>query len=179
MRVSLWGIAAYLLFYASVVTGTALSSSFLRARVPILARAGRPHEILSLGALFGSFVHAGASMISPQGERLDWLLFVGPERGEPFGLSLGVAALYAVGVVAGSFYLRRRLAPVQWRGLHALAYPGFLLAAWHSAAVGANTWLPGLQLLYAITVASAGLLACGRAVEYVAQPPRKPGTRSA
>lgn len=179
MRVSLWGIAAYLLLYASVVTGTALSSSFLRARVPVLTRAGRPHEILSLGALFASFVHAAASMISPQGERLDWLLFVGPERGEPLGLSLGVAALYAAGVAVGSFYLRQRLAPVPWRGLHALAYPGFLLAAWHSAALGANAWLGGLRLLYAITVASAGLLACGRAVEYATQPRRRPGTRGA
>ncbi len=132
VRVSLWGVAAYLLFYGSVVAGTALSSPFLRARAPVLARAGRLHEMLSLGALFASFVHAVASMVSPQGERLRWLFFVGPDRGEPFSLTLGVAALYGAAAVTGSFYLRHRIAPVPWHGVHALAYPAFAAAVWHS-----------------------------------------------
>jgi methionine sulfoxide reductase heme-binding subunit len=179
VRVSLWGIAAYLLLYASVVTGTALSSPFLRRRLPALARAGRFHEMLSLGALFASFVHAAASMLAPQGVTLDWLLFVGPERGEPFPLSIGVVALYITGIVTGAFYLRDRIAPVPWRILHALAYPGFLLAAWHSATIGANAWLPGLQVVYAVTAISAGLLMCGRGLEVALHRPPSPEIRGA
>jgi sulfoxide reductase heme-binding subunit YedZ len=179
VRVSLWGIAAYLLLYASVFTGTALSSPFLRARVPALTRAGRAHETLSLGALFASFVHAAASMLAPQGVRLDWLLFVGPQRGEPFAMSIGVVALYITGAVTGTFYLRARIVPVPWRGLHALAYPGFLLAAWHSAAIGANAWLPGLQAVYAVTAVSAGLVMCGRALEFAVHQPPGPESRRA
>jgi DMSO/TMAO reductase YedYZ heme-binding membrane subunit len=178
MTVSTWGIVAYALFYGSVVTGVLLSSSFFRRWPAVLARAGRAHEVLSLGGFFAVAVHVLASVFPPQGIQVSQLAFLGPAR-RP-GLGLGVASLYAIVLVTVTFYLRHRVGTPLWRWIHALAYPALAAAAWHSVTIGANAWLPGAQAFYLLTVGSTGLLLCARLLNRLAQRrvrlcPRTPG----
>jgi len=165
MTLSLWGFAAYLLLYLAVITGTAVSSPWLRRRLPMLVRSSGTHTILSLAGLVASAVHALKGVASPQGDQFGVLLFLGPGAPPDLGLALGVAGLYGMLVATAVVYLRSALAGPAWRGVHALAYPAFAAAAWHSVALGANAWVSGIQAMYAVTLASAAALALGRLVE--------------
>jgi methionine sulfoxide reductase heme-binding subunit len=165
VSVSLWGFVAYLLLYAAVVTGITLSSPLVRRRLPAGARAGRVHESLSVAGVLAVVVHGFAGASPVQADRLLLLLFIGPGGRLGLGLALGVAGLYAAVVSAAAAYLRFRLGLPLWRVLHASAYPAFAVAAWHSVAIGANTWLPEVRVLFDVTLISATLLACGRVYE--------------
>ena len=171
MTVSTWGIVAYALLYASLVTGVLLSSSILQRGSIVLARAARAHELLSLAALFAAAVHALASVFPPQGVQLSQLAFLGPAGAAPVGL--GVASLYATIIVTVTFYTRARVTAPLWRWVHALAYPAFAAAAWHGFAIGANSWLPIIQAFYLFTVGSAGLLLCVRLLGGATRRPAK------
>jgi sulfoxide reductase heme-binding subunit YedZ len=166
VRVSLWGVVAYLLLYAGVVTGIGLSSAALRLRVPAAGRAGRLHEVLSLAALFAAFVHTAVSVLTPQGIHWRWLVFADTGGPPGPGIAAGVGALYAAAAAAAAFYLRRRLGAGLWRVVHTLAYPALALGIWHGVALGANAWLPALRTLYLITGATAAALAVVRVAQY-------------
>lgn len=169
MTVSTWGIVAYGLLYGSVVTGALLSSPSFRRESILFARAGRAHELLSLAGLFATAVHALASVFPPQGVQLSHLAFFGPAGGS--GVGLGAASFYTTILVTATFYARARVTAPLWRWVHALAYPAFAAAAWHSLAIGANAWLPVMQAFYLLTTASAGLLICVRLVDAATQRP--------
>lgn len=177
MRISESGLAAYVLLYASATTGVLVSFPFLRRSPRIFSRAARAHELLSLAGLFFAILHTLGSVVLPQGTQLALLLFLGP--GGRVGLALGTASVYAMVLVTVTFYLRNRIGSPLWRRIHALAYPAFAAAAWHSVTIGANAWLPALRVFYAVTVLSVGLLACGRLIGAVLGSPRAPGPSAA
>jgi predicted ferric reductase len=165
MTLSLWGFAGYLLLYLAVVTGTAVSSPWLRRHLPMAARSSGTHTILSLAGLVASAVHTLKSVASPQGDQFAPLVFLGSTGPLDPALALGVAGLYAFLVSTAVVYFRHALAGPVWRIAHALAYPAFAAAAWHGIALGANTWLPEAQAMYGVTLASAAALAAARFVE--------------
>ncbi|HKV44174.1 MAG TPA: hypothetical protein VJT32_05790 [bacterium] len=169
MRTSETGLVAYALLYASIATGTILSSARFRKRPGVLPWASRAHELLSLAGLLAAVIHTLVGVVSPQRVRWSLLLFLGPGGG--MGLAAGTASVYAMILVTVTFYLRGRIGRPLWRWIHALAYPAFAAAAWHSVALGANAWLPAMRWFYAGTVATAGLLACGRFIDAAAGPP--------
>jgi DMSO/TMAO reductase YedYZ heme-binding membrane subunit len=168
--VSFWGFAAYLLLYGSVISGAALSTPSVRGRWPALASRG-VHEALALAGLVTGLLHGLAYAAPVSGRAATWL-FLGPRGGGGIGLPLamGVAALYAAGLVAASFYARRRVGSPLWRWLHALSYPALAAAAWHGMAMGADAWLAPVRLMYGVTLASAGVLVVRRLAEL-----RRPG----
>lgn len=168
MTLSLWGFAAYVLLYLAVVTGTAMSSPWLRRRLPMAARSSGTHTILSLAGLVASAVHTLKDVAAPQGSQFQVLLFLAPHGAVGLGLGLGVAALYGLAAATVVVYLRPALAAPLWRGVHALAYPAFAVAAWHSLAIGANAWLPAVRQMYAVTAASAAGLGTVRLAELLA-----------
>jgi len=166
VSVSVWGFVAYLLLYAAVVTGIVLSSPLVRRRLPAGARAGRVHESLSVAGVLAAVMHSVAGVSPAQADRvLRLLFFSGPGGHLGLGLALGVAGLYGAVLSAVAAYLRFRLGSPLWRVLHAMAYPAFAVAAWHSLAIGANAWLPEVRVIFAVTLLSASLLACGRVYE--------------
>lgn len=169
MILSVSGLVAYLLLYGSVITGTILSSPSLRRHLSIFPRAWTAHQLLSLGGIGAAGLHTAQGVFLPQGNRLLVLAFVSPGSPPSLGLALGVSALYATVAATAAFYLRLRIGSPLWRGVHALAYPAFAMAAWHSLAIGANAWLPTIRLMYSITLASAGLVVCGRLFETALQ----------
>lgn len=165
MTLSLWGFAGYLLLYLAVITGTTVSSPWLRGRLPMAARSSGTHTILSLAGLVASSVHTLKGVASPQGDQFAALVFLGSAAPLDPALALGVAGLYAFLVSTAVVYFRHALAGPVWRIAHALAYPAFVAAAWHGVALGANTWLPEVQVMYGVTLASAAALAAVRLVE--------------
>jgi len=165
VSVSLWGFIAYLALCASVITGTVLSSSFLRRRLAVPIRAGILHEILSLAGLAAATIHVFRGVLLPQGDRFLLLLFMSPGGRPSLAFTLGVAGWYGTLLATGTFYLRNRVSSPLWRWLHALAYPAFAAAAWHSVVIGANTWLPPIRVTYITTLALATALVCWRLLE--------------
>ena len=172
MTLSLWGFAGYLLLYLAVITGTALSSPGLRRRLPMGVRSSGTHTILSVAGLIASAVHTLKGVASPQGTRFGLLVFVSRTGPLDLGLAVGVASLYLLAVATAVVYLKHVLPGPVWRGVHALAYPAFAAAAWHSLAIGANAWLPDVRTMYVVTAASAGALAGARLVELGARAAR-------
>jgi|GEM_PF-1565170 len=165
MPISLSGIAAYLLLWAGTASGVATSSDSVRR---LRLHGGRPgigrhagwlaapvHETLSLAGLGVALLHAAQSILTPQGARLDLLVFAGTALATGWGLFLGVLALYLTVVATASFYLRRYLGG-WWHGIHAVAYAAYGAALWHALAIGANAWLSPVRWLY---LASVGVLA--------------------
>jgi DMSO/TMAO reductase YedYZ heme-binding membrane subunit len=153
MPVSLSGLAAYLLLWAGTATGVLLSSDSIRRRAGWLPAPA--HETLSLAGLGVSLLHAAQSILTPQGARLNLLLFAGTPLVTGWGLFVGVLALYLTAASTAAFYARRYLG-AWWRPLHAVAYAAYAAALWHALAIGANAWLPPLRWLY---IASLALLA--------------------
>jgi hypothetical protein len=151
MLVSLSGLAAYLLLWASSVTGVATSSETLRrhgggpwAKAPL-------HETLSLAGLGVALLHAAQSIMTAQGIRLGLLVFAGLGAASEWGLILGVAALYLTATATAAFYLRGQLGG-WWHALHASAYLAYGAALWHALAIGANAWLPAVRWVYLLSV---------------------------
>ncbi len=165
MTLSLWGFAGYLLLYLSVVTGTALSSPGLRRRLPMVVRSSGTHTILSVAGLVASAIHTLKGVAAPQGAQFGLLVFLSPGGPLDLGLALGVVSIYLLAVATVVVYLKHMLPGPLWRSVHALAYPAFAAAVWHSLAIGANAWLPDVRTLYAVTAGSAALLALARLVE--------------
>jgi predicted ferric reductase len=165
MTLSLWGFAGYLLLYLAAVTGTALSSPGLRRRLPMAVRSSGTHTILSIAGLIASAVHTLKGIVSPQGAQVGLLVFLAPGGPIDVGLALGVIALYLLAVATAVVYLKHALPGYLWRAVHAIAYPAFAAAAWHSLAIGANAWLPAVRVMYIATTVSAGALGAARLVE--------------
>jgi methionine sulfoxide reductase heme-binding subunit len=164
MSISLSGLAAYLLLWASSVAGVAASFEFLRRR----AAAVRAHETLALAGLGVALLHTARSVITPQGVQLGLLLFAGIDVRSEWGLALGVLALYLTAVATVSFYVRGRLGR-WWRAVHTSAYLAYAAALWHSVAIGANTWFGPVQVLYVVTAAALAVLTLVRIVPWPVQ----------
>jgi len=165
MTLSLWGFAGYLLLYLAGVTGAALSSPGLRRRLPMVVRSSGTHTILSVAGLVATAVHTLKGVAAPQGAQFGLLVFLSPGGPLDLGLALGVVSLYLLAVATAVVYLKYALPGPLWRGVHALAYPAFAAAVWHSVAIGANAWLPAVQGMYAVTAGSAAALVLARLVE--------------
>jgi predicted ferric reductase len=165
MSLSLWGFAGYLLLYLAVITGTALSSPGLRRRLPMVVRSSGTHTILSVAGLVASAVHTLKGVAAPQGAQFGLLVFLSPAGPLDLGLALGVVSLYLLAVATAVVYLKHKVPGPVWRIVHALAYPAFAAALWHSLAIGANAWLPGVRTMYAVTAGSAAVLVLVRLLE--------------
>ena len=159
MPVSVSGVAAYLLLWASTASGVVISSESARRRAGWLNAPA--HETLSLAGLGVALLHASQSIFAPQSVRLSLLAFTGLALVSGWGLFAGVLALYLTAAATASFYLRRRLGR-WWRGVHALAYAAYGAAVWHALAIGANAWLPPVRWLYLASIAILAALTLAR-----------------
>jgi len=149
----LLGLAAYAVGIAALVSG-ALLSGRLGARWMGRRWLFDSHQWLSWGVLALGVVHA--LLLWPRragaaGFLAWWWPIDVPTI--PFAIALGPFVVYALGVVAASYYGRRRLGYPLWRWLHALAYPALVVALWHGVESGPDSWHPVLRAGYVVTVA--------------------------
>jgi predicted ferric reductase len=142
------GISAYLALALSVLWGLLLSTGVADAWIA-RARSVDVHRWISavgLGLVAG---HALVLLGDPY-VRFDVLDLLVPFASayRPVAVGLGVLAAYAVAVVFGSFWLRRRLGQRAWRMVHYLAFPALGLVTAHGLLAGADTATPWMRVVY-------------------------------
>ena len=166
------GIGAFALLTAATIWGLLVSSKLLGKLVK-----AKPltwfHESLGVGALIATVVHV---VVLSTHDFLDFswteILVPGVSDWRPLAVGMGIAALYGLVVVAGSFYVKRWIGQKRWRAIHFASLGVFLSSLVHGMWAGTDTSSPmmiGLYLGSAIVV--FGLVA-HRITEDTAKPER-------
>ncbi|HVA87676.1 MAG TPA: hypothetical protein VNF73_15330 [Candidatus Saccharimonadales bacterium] len=161
------GFVAYLAVAGSVVYGLMLSTKLLDAI------AHRPisfalHKDLALVGLALSGLHGGL-LLGDQTFSFTAFAILVPFASPyaPVAVGVGQVAFYVVGIVTGSFYVRRSIGQRAWRQIHYLTFLGFVGVAAHGIAAGSDTATTWAVWLYAIPVAMVVFLFVYRLVTAV------------
>jgi hypothetical protein len=142
------GIAAFAMLSAATTWGLLVSTKLLGRLVK-----AKPlswfHESLAIGALIATTVHVGVLSVH---DYLDFswaeILIPGKSDWGPFSVALGIAALYGLGLVTVSFYVKRWIGQRVWRSLHFASFGVFLSALLHGITAGTDTRAPIMLGLY-------------------------------
>jgi sulfoxide reductase heme-binding subunit YedZ len=155
-------VSAYVLLLLAVDLGMLRSvARELSGRVSWLL--DELHQFISLLAAAFVALHLLALLFDPfiSFSPLNLLLPLGqPYR--PLPVDLGVLALYALGVVLVSSWLRRRMSPRTWRVLHNVSFAVFFLATLHGLLAGSDAGQPWMHALYVGGAASVLFLVVAR-----------------
>lgn len=153
------GLTAYGFLTLSVLAGLVLKSRPFARLKP--ANVTEVHRTLALTGL-GALVLHGVSLVLDSTVKVTpaALLVPGLVSYRPLAVALGVVAAWLFALVAGSFWVRKRIGVRTWRRLHWLTFALFALATVHGVTAGTDTtqpWARGLYLgaLGAVTVATA------------------------
>jgi predicted ferric reductase len=90
----------------------------------------------------------------------------------PVAVAAGIVTMYAMVVVLGSSWLRKRVGPRWWRRLHILAVPMFSLALVHGVFAGTDTLRPWMWWIYMSTGAVVLFLVIVRGLTVGVRPDR-------
>jgi methionine sulfoxide reductase heme-binding subunit len=154
------GIAAFSLLSASVIWGLLVSSKLVARFVK-----AKPltwfHESLGIGALLATLIHVFVISIH---DFLDFswaeILIPGVSDWRPLPIAFGTVAMYGLGVIVVSFYVRKWIGQRTWRTIHFGAFGVFLASLVHGIQAGSDSSSPLVMGLYAgATIAIFGLLA--------------------
>ena len=77
---------------------------------------------------------------------------------QPFGVDLGVLALYTLVVVLFSSWIRRAIPYRYWRGLHYASFATFALVTLHGLLAGSDASQPWMRAIYAGAGGAVGFL---------------------
>jgi hypothetical protein len=149
------GVAAFALLTAATIWGLLVSSKLLGRLVK-----AKPltwfHESLGVGALIATVVHV---VVLSTHDFLDFswteILVPGVSDWRPLAVGMGIAALYGLVVVSGSFYAKRWIGQKRWRAIHFASLGVFVSSLVHGMWAGTDTSSPmmiGLYLGSAIVV---------------------------
>jgi predicted ferric reductase len=146
------GLAAYAL-------GGALLSGRLGARWVGVRWLFVTHEWLSWAVIVLGVAHGLLLMPRRSGGAsfVTWWWPVGAST-VPLAIAVGPFVVYALALVAASYYVRRRLGYPLWRWLHALAYPVLAVMLWHGIEAGPDAWHPVIRAGYGVAL---GAVAAG------------------
>jgi methionine sulfoxide reductase heme-binding subunit len=154
------GIAAFALLSASVIWGLLVSSKLIARYVK-----AKPltwfHESLGIGALLATLIHV---LVISVHDFLDfsWAEILIPGRSDwrPLPTAFGTLAMYGLGVVVVSFYVRKWIGQRMWRAIHFGAFGVFLSSLVHGIQAGSDSTSPLVLGLYAgATIVIFGLVA--------------------
>lgn len=146
-----FGFVSYLALWLSMLTGVMLSTQKLPKRFDrkVLFEL---HQQWTLAAVIATALHVLAVVTHPEaGVGVLGSLVPYASRQLTGPVALGVFAMWGLGVVAVSSWLRSRIKPTTWRVIHTLAFGAFLIALAHSIAAGTDTEAPAVQWMYALT----------------------------
>jgi methionine sulfoxide reductase heme-binding subunit len=154
---------------AAVSSYVVLSLTVMLGMVRSLTRVGRmrvswlldeTHQFLALLTVALVALHLLSLVFDPlvPFTPLNLLLPVA-EPYRPFAVDLGVLALYALGIVALSSWLRRYIAYASWRTLHAVSFVAFFLVTLHGVFAGSDAGAPWMRLIYLAATGVVMLLA--------------------
>lgn len=131
---------AYILLWLSMVAGLSITNKLARIW-PGGPKAVDLHQYLSLLGLTFALFHGGILI----GDRyihfslLTVLIPFSSHEYRPFWVGLGQLSTYLLGLVAFSFYIRRRITYRVWRMIHYLSFVVFGLALLHGIQSGTNS----------------------------------------
>jgi sulfoxide reductase heme-binding subunit YedZ len=147
------GIVAIILLSLSVSIGLAMSGRLLR-RPGLRAQLTRYHEASALVTVGLIAAHGGVLLLdgylrpSIAGVTLPFALGF-----RPFWTGLGVIGGWLTVILAGSFYVRRRIGPKTWRWLHRWTLAVYILALAHAIGAGTDGRSPWMLALLTTLVA--------------------------
>lgn len=156
------GFTAYLLLFASVIAGIATSTR-LAMRFHLGNLPFDIHRFLSLLAvaftLFHVYVLLGDRYIGYSVWELS-VPFQSPYR--PIATAAGVAAMYAMLLIVGSFYARKIIGQRTWRMLHFGTFALYALATAHGIYAGTDSGTWWARDIYLGTIAGVLLMTAYR-----------------
>ena len=174
------GLVAFALVWLSMVWGLLITSRAAR-RWPGIVSAGDIHQhvsLLGLGfGLFHALILLGDRYANYSPAQL--LIPFAATTHKPLWVGLGQVGFYLLGIVALSFYLRRRISHRGWRGLHVLSFGVYLMALVHGVMSGTDTSVAWIQAVYWISAGSLLFLTTYRVLVAWFSPPqaeRRPST---
>lgn len=171
------GIGAYVVLFLTVTWGLLGTTGFVTRHVAKQSSIA-VHSFLSTVGLVLLAGHLSLLYIDAYMPFSVKELFVpAASRFRPVPVAFGVAAMYAVIVVAASSWIRRGLTPRLWRGLHLLAVPAFTLSLLHGVFTGTDAQRPWMWWGYIVTGSLVLFLVVLRGL--TARPPRSKGVRAA
>lgn len=162
------GFLAYFAVAGSVIYGLLLSTKLLDAI------AHRPvsfalHKDMALVGLALSGLH-GILLLADHTFTFTLVAIVVPFASPyaPAAVGVGQLAFYAIAIVTGSFYVRRRIGQRAWRLIHYLTFAGFLGVTGHGMASGSDTSAPWAAWSYLLPIAAIVFLSAYRLVVSIA-----------
>ncbi len=157
------GFAGYLLLWASVVTGMAVSLRVRLLKVPMTVVL-ESHRIVSALALSFVFGHAFALILDPV------VHFSPVDAVVPFTSAYrlwqtgaGTIALWLLVVVLGTTAAPAIFSYARWRALHYLSFPCWGMALLHGITAGSDTSAGPVLAIYVLTAASVAAFGTVRA----------------
>ena len=148
-------VVAYLLLWASMATGLAISNRLARIWPggPIAFDLHQHTSLLGLGfALFHALILMGDHYINYSLAQV--LIPVASAEYRPLWVGLGQIGWYTLVIVSLTFYVRRKIGHHVWRLIHFLSYAMFALALLHGLMSGTDSPALWARMMYWASAAS-------------------------
>lgn len=166
------GVGAYVALFLSVAWGLVSTTGIVTRRVS-KASSNRFHASIATTGLVLIGIHLVLLLVHDfvPFDPLDLLV---PARSSyrPFGVALGIVAMYAVVLVTVTSWARGRMSTSLWRSIHLLSVPAFILTLLHGVFAGTDTERPWMFAVYVVTGVATLFLVLVRALTVGYRPPR-------
>ena len=169
------GIAAFIALSASMILGLLVSTKAAEPHVKRLF-SFELHGFVSVLSLTLVALHGGALLFDVTFHYTLLNLAV-PFITDyaPIATGLGVIAMWAMAIVTGSFWAKKRIGHATWRRLHFLSFAAYVLSFAHGMSAGTDTSNPAVYWMYALSAtAVTGLLALRIAGQQKVARPARP-----
>jgi cytochrome b561 len=166
------GIGAYGALFLSVAWGLVSTTGVVTKRIS-KASSNRFHASVATTGLVLLGLHL-VLLLMHDFVPFDLLDILVPVRSSyrPFGVALGIVAMYALVLVSVTSWVRSRMSTPVWRGIHLLAVPAFILSLLHGVFAGTDTERPWMFAIYAVTGIATLFLVLVRGFSYGYRAPR-------
>ncbi len=137
------------LLWLSMMLGLLITNKMARSW-PGSAAAFAIHEYVSLLGMGFAFFHALILMGDQYSkyQLVQLLLPFNSVQYRPTWVGVGQIGLYTWIIVNASFYIRKRIGPKTWRGIHYISFLTFLMAILHGVTSGTDSSRPWAQWVY-------------------------------
>jgi predicted ferric reductase len=159
------GLAGILTAYFAILLGTHQSSKTKKWLGLNYQAIDKLHRHFSIATVVLVLVHAYATLMDAMGDSWKTVFFfngwANPKTGWPaavWGYNLGVFGLYAILILAPTFYLRRKIGVQIWKFVHRFIVLFYVASLWHTLILGVElgyykwlrplVWLLQLPVLY-------------------------------